>query len=519
MQITSIIRRAAQINPQGIATIYEGRQQTWTQMLGRVARLAGGLQQLGMKSGDRVALLSLNSDRFIEYYFAVVWGGGAMMPMNIRWAAAECAYALNDAQAEILIVDETFKGVAAELRADVKGLKTIIYCGDGETPDGMENYENIVACNAPAEDAGRGSDDLAGIFYTGGTTGFPKGVMLSHTNFYVGGVANAHELNMVEGTVYLHAAPMFHIADLIWFSAVSFMAGTHVIIPMFTPDGTLAAIEKHKPSQVLLVPVMLQLVMQSDKLAQTDVSSLRQIAYGASPITQAVLVNAFKKFPNSSFIQAFGQTELSPIASVLSADYHVLEGPKAGKLRSAGRATRVCEIKVVDADMQELPRGDVGQIAVKGPTTMLGYWNKPEVTAETIRDGWLLTGDAGYMDEDGFIFLMDRVKDMIVSGGENVYSAEVENALGQHPAVATSAVIGIPSEQWGESVHALVILHPGAEISAQALKKHCHTLIAGYKCPHSIEFRTTPFPLSGANKVLKTELRKPYWEGQERQIS
>ncbi|MEP7706144.1 long-chain-fatty-acid--CoA ligase [Paraglaciecola sp. 25GB23A] len=519
MQITSIIRRAAQINPQGIATIYEGRQQTWTQMLERVARLAGGLQQLGMKPGDRVALLSLNSDRFIEYYFAVVWGGGAMMPMNIRWAAAECAYALNDAQAEILIVDETFKGVAAELRADVKGLKTIIYCGDGETPDGMENYENIVACNAPAEDAGRGSDDLAGIFYTGGTTGFPKGVMLSHTNFYVGGVANAHELNMVEGTVYLHAAPMFHIADLIWFSAVSFMAGTHVIIPMFTPDGTLAAIEKHKPSQVLLVPVMLQLVMQSDKLAQTDVSSLRQIAYGASPITQAVLVNAFKKFPNSSFIQAFGQTELSPIASVLSADYHVLEGPKAGKLRSAGRATRVCEIKVVDADMQELPRGDVGQIAVKGPTTMLGYWNKPEVTAETIRDGWLLTGDAGYMDEDGFIFLMDRVKDMIVTGGENVYSAEVENALGQHPAVATSAVIGIPSEQWGESVHALVILHPGAEISAQALKKHCHTLIAGYKCPHSIEFRTTPFPLSGANKVLKTELRKPYWEGQERQIS
>jgi acyl-CoA synthetase (AMP-forming)/AMP-acid ligase II len=519
MQITSIIRRAAQINPKGIATIYEGRQQTWSQMLDRVARLAGGLQQLGMKSGDRVALLSLNSDRFIEYYFAVVWGGGAMMPMNIRWAGAECAYALNDAQAEILMVDETFKGVAAELRADVKGLKTIIYCGDGETPDGMENYENIVACNAPAEDAGRGSDDLAGIFYTGGTTGFPKGVMLSHTNFYVGGVANAHELNMEEGTVYLHAAPMFHIADLIWFSAVSFMAGTHVIIPMFTPDGTLAAIEKHKPSQVLLVPVMLQLVMQSDKLAQTDVSSLRQIAYGASPITQAVLVNAFKKFPNSSFIQAFGQTELSPIASVLSADYHVLEGPKAGKLRSAGRATRVCEIKVVDADMQELPRGDVGQIAVKGPTTMLGYWNKPEVTAETIRDGWLLTGDAGYMDEDGFIFLMDRVKDMIVTGGENVYSAEVENALGQHPAVATSAVIGIPSEQWGESVHALVILHPGAEISAQALQKHCHTLIAGYKCPHSIEFRKTPFPLSGANKVLKTELRKPYWEGQERQIS
>ncbi|MFT4806973.1 MAG: acyl-CoA synthetase (AMP-forming)/AMP-acid ligase II [Paraglaciecola sp.] len=519
MQITSIIRRAAQINPKGIATIYQDRQQTWTKMLDRVARFAGGLQRLGMKSGDRVALLSLNSDRFIEYYFATVWGGGAMMPMNIRWAAAECAYALNDAGVEILILDDSFKEIAAELRLQVIGLKTIIYCGDGETPEGMENYENIVACNAPAKDAGRCGDDLAGIFYTGGTTGFPKGVMLSHTNLYVGGVANAHELSMREGTVYLHAAPMFHIADLIWFSAVTFMAGTHVVIPMFTPDGTLAAIEKHQPSQVLLVPAMLQLVMQSDKLAQTDVSSLCQIAYGASPITQAVLVEAFQRFPTASFIQAFGQTELSPIASVLSEDYHVLEGPKAGKLRSAGRPTRICEIRVVDANMLEVPRGDIGQITVKGPTTMLGYWNKPEITAATIRDGWVLTGDAGYMDEDGFIFLMDRVKDMIVSGGENVYSAEVENALGQHPAVATSAVIGIPSEQWGESVHALVILNPGVEVTTQALQKHCHSLIAGYKCPRSIEFTTQPFPLSGANKVLKTELRKPFWKGQERQIS
>jgi acyl-CoA synthetase (AMP-forming)/AMP-acid ligase II len=519
MQITSIIRRAAQINPNGIATIYENRQQTWKQMLDRVARLAAGLQKLGMQSGDRVALLSLNSDRYIEYYFATVWGGGAMMPMNIRWAAAECAYALNDAGAEILIVDEAFKAVAAELKTHVPCLKRIIYCGDAETPEGMENYEDIVTSSAPAADTGRASDDLAGIFYTGGTTGFPKGVMLSHTNFYVGGVANAHELNMQEGTVYLHAAPMFHIADLIWFSAVSFMAGTHVIIPMFTPDGTLAAIEKHKPSQVLLVPVMLQMIMQSEKLAKTDVSSLRQIAYGASPITQAVLIEAFKQFPNTSFVQAFGQTELSPVATVLSEEYHVLEGPKAGKLRSAGRPTRVCEIRVVDANMVEVPRGDVGQITVKGPTTMLGYWNKPEVTAEIIRDGWVLTGDAGYMDEDGFIFLMDRVKDMIVSGGENVYSAEVENALGQHPAVATSAVIGIPSKEWGESVHALVILHPGAKVTMEALQKHCHTLIAGYKCPHSIEFTTESFPLSGANKVLKTELRKPYWKGQERQIS
>lgn len=298
-----------------------------------------------------------------------------------------------------------------------------------------------------------------------------------------------------------------------------FMAGTHVVIPMFTPDSVLAAIEKHRPSQTLLVPVMLQMVLQSDKLAETDISSLTQIAYGASPITEAVLIEAFEKFPNVSFLQAFGQTELSPVATILPAEYHVLDGPNAGKLRAAGRATRVCEIRVVDEDCAEVPRGEVGQIAVKGPITMLGYWNKPEVTADTIRDGWVLTGDAGYMDDDGFIFLMDRVKDMIVSGGENVYSAEVENALSRHPAVATSAVIGIPSDQWGESVHAIVILHPGAEVTSGELQAHCHEMIAGYKCPRSIEFRADPFPLSGANKVLKTELRKPYWEGRERQIS
>lgn len=519
MQITSMIRRAAQINPNGIATIFEERQQSWSEMLDRVARLAGALQALGMKPGDRVALLSLNSDRFIEYYFAVVWGGGAMMPMNIRWAAAECAYALNDAGAEILIVDDAFKGLGDQIKPQVPGLHTLIYAGDAATPDGMVNYEEILTAATPAADAGRAGDDLAGVFYTGGTTGFPKGVMLSHTNFFVGGVSNAHEINMQEGTVYLHAAPMFHIADLVFFSATTFMGGTHVVIPMFTPDGTLAAIEKHRPSQILLVPVMLQMVLQSDKFAQTDVSSLKEITYGASPITEAVLIQAFKAFPNASFIQAFGQTELSPIATVLPADYHVLEGPKSGKLRSAGRPTRICEIRIVDEYHAEVARGDVGQIAVKGPNAMLGYWNKPEATAETIIDGWVMTGDAGYIDEDGFIFLMDRVKDMIVSGGENVYSAEVENALGQHPDIATSAVIGIPSEQWGESVHAIVILHPGAELSAEDVQAFCHTLIAGYKCPRSVEFRTDPFPLSGANKVLKTELRKPFWEGSDRQIS
>ena len=519
MQITAVLRRAQQVAPKGIATIYKDRQQDWTSLLARVQKLAGAFQALGMKPGDRVALLSLNSDRYIEYFFASVWGGGAMMPMNIRWSPAECAYALNDAGAEILLVDDAFAKAAPAIQAEVPGLKTLIFCGDGPTPEGMVNYEDILAAADPVPDAGRAGDDLAGIFYTGGTTGFPKGVMLSHTNFYVSGISNAQELQMTDGMVYLHAAPMFHIADLLFFLAVTFVSGTHVSIPMFTPDDTLAAIEQHRPSHVLLVPVMIQMVLASPKLAETDTSSLRLIAYGASPITEATLQGAFKAFPGVNFLQAFGQTELAPVATVLGTDYHVTEGPKAGKLRSCGRPTRVVEIRIVDENDEDVKPGDVGHIIVKGPIAMLGYWQKPDVTAETKKDGWVYTGDAGYMDDEGFIFLMDRLKDMVVSGGENVYSAEVENAIGQHPAVATSAVIGIPSEQWGEQVHALVILKPDAEVTEQELKDHCHTLIAGYKCPRSIEFRTEAFPLSGANKVLKTELRKPYWEGQERQIS
>ncbi len=519
MQLTSIIRRAAQVSPRGIATIHLDRQQTWPELVDRVARLAGAFQALGVKPGDRIAMLSLNSDRYVEYYYASVWSGGAMMPLNVRWAPAECAYALNDAGAEILIVDDAFAKAASAIQAEVEGLKTLIFCGDGDTPEGMVNYEEILAAAEPARDAGRSGDDMAGIFYTGGTTGFPKGVMLSHTNLYVGGISNAQELNFHDGSIYLHAAPMFHIADLLFFVAVTFVSGTHVSIPMFTPDGTLAAIEAHRPTHLLLVPVMLQMVLQSDKLDSTDTSSLQLIAYGASPITESVLKEGIERFPGTNFVQAFGQTELSPVATILSSDYHVFDGPKAGKLRSAGRATRVCEIRIVDEDENDVARGDVGEIIVKGPIAMLGYWNQPEVTAQTLRDGWVHTGDAGYMDDDGFIFLMDRIKDMVVSGGENVYSTEVENALAQHPAVATSAVIGVPSEQWGEAVHAIVILHPGVEASAEDLMAHCHTLIAGYKCPRSIDFRTDPLPLSGANKVLKTELRKPYWQGRDRQIS
>jgi acyl-CoA synthetase (AMP-forming)/AMP-acid ligase II len=519
MQLTSIIKRAAQVNPKGIATICQGRQQTWPQFVARVAKFAGALQRAGMKEGDRVAMLSMNSDRYIEYIFAVVWGGGVVMPMNLRWAPPENAYAINNAGAKMLIVDDAFQQMVPAILKETDKIETIIYAGDGQTPDGLLNYEEILDAAEPVADAEKSGEDLAGVFFTGGTTGFPKGAMLPHRGLYSSALACVGGWNFPDRAVYLHAAPMFHLADIALMMVTTMVAGTHVVIPMFTPGETLKALEAHKVEALLLVPAMIQMVLDSPEFDNTDVSSLKRMVYGASAINETLLVRALEKFPNCRFNQSFGQTELSPVCTILNSKYHAVDGPYSGKLKSAGQATAACEIKVVDPLGKELPVGEVGEILVKGPITMLGYWDNPEQTKATMTDGWVHMGDAGYFDEDGFLFVVDRVKDMIVSGGENVYSAEVENAVAKHPAVSACAVIGIPSAKWGESVHAIVILKEGACATEDEIKAFCRTLIADYKCPKSVEFRTEPLPLSAANKVLKTELRKPFWKGKKRSVN
>lgn len=264
---------------------------------------------------------------------------------------------------------------------------------------------------------------------------------------------------------------------------------------------------------------MIQMV--ADYVLKTDskVDSLTTVLYGASPITEPVLLRAMKAFPNAGLSQAYGQTELSPLATFNPPKYHVLEGPNAGKIKSAGRAGACVEIRIVDADDNVLPPHKIGEVTVMGPNKMLQYWNKPEETATSLRNGWIYTGDAGYLDEDGFLFLVDRVKDMIISGGENVYSTEVENAVMKHPAVQQCIAIGIPDEKWGELVHAEIILNEGSVATKEDIITHCREFIANYKCPKSVKFRTEPFPLSGAGKLLKREVRKVYWGGKERAIN
>jgi len=519
MYLTQSLHRAAQQYPTRTAVRFGQRHHQFTQFRHRVARLAAALQSLGMNEGDRVAILSLNSDRYLEYLMAVPWGGGVLNPCNIRWSLAEIAYALIDSGSSILLVDDTFVPMVPALREQAGILRDVVYCGEGQTPAGMHSYEALVAAHEPMEDVMRRGEDLAGIFYTGGTTGFPKGVMLSHTNLCSAGMAILSEGLSKPGSVYLHAAPMFHLAD-IGLSLPHWLQGnTHVIIPAFNPEAVLDAIAQHRVTHTLLVPTMIQMTVDHPSMKKPrDLSSLELIVYGASPISEAVVDRAMAALPGIGFVQAYGMTELAPLATVNPPYNHTAEGRKTGRLRSAGRAGFCVEVRIVDPQGREVPRGTVGEVVVRGPNVMQGYWNKPEQTAQALRNGWMHTGDGAWMDDEGFIFITDRLKDMIISGGENIFSAEVENALAQHPAVASCAVIGIPSPEWGEAVHAVVVTQPGAAVTEAELIAHCKALIANYKCPRSVEFREA-LPISGAGKILKTKLREPFWRGQARHVA
>jgi len=505
MYLTQGLHRAVQQQPDQVMTICGDRERTFGEVAGRVARLAGALRELNTGAGDRVAMLSLNSDRYSEYLLAVPWADAVLNPVNVRWSVPEIAYSLRDSDSRVLLVDDTFAPLLPALREAVPDLATVIHAGDGPVPDGALGYEDLIAAADPVSDSRRGGDELAGVFYTGGTTGFPKGVMLSHANLAVSWLGSAATGCLgTSGSITLHTAPMFHLADLAYWGATLLLGGSHVILPGFDPGTVLATIASRRVTDVLLVPTMIQILVDHPQVTEYDLTSLTSVVYGASPITQAVLERAMKAFPSAGFTQAYGMTELSPVATILTPADH-----EQGQLRSAGRAAPHAEVRVVDPDGAQLPTGTVGEIIVRGGHVMLGYWNKPAETQAALRDGWMHTGDGGYLDDQGYLYVVDRIKDMIITGGENVYSAEGENAVARHRAVAQCAVIGLPDPDWGERVHAVVVLHPGATLTLAELREHTKTLIAGYKAPRSVEIAAA-LPISGTGKVLKRELRKKY---------
>ncbi|MDO8290518.1 MAG: long-chain-fatty-acid--CoA ligase [Parvibaculum sp.] len=515
MYLTQGLHRSAQIDPHGSATVFGNRRHNWLELKDRVARFASVLLAQGLKRGDRVCVIAMNSDYYLEAYYAVAWAGGVIVPANVRWAAAEHIHAMQDSGATFLLVDKTFAPLVAPLAAACE-LRATLYIDDGEAPAGTVSAPSLIDKAKPVADACGEGSELYGLFYTGGTTGRSKGVMLSHLNLISNALCTNAMVPYRDNTSFLHSPPMFHLADASAIVGVTLVGGCHVIVPFFSPENVVKAIEAERVTALVLVPTMFGMLRDHLITNPADLTSVRQIKYGASPISETLLRDAMVMFPNAEFMQAYGQTELSPCATVLEPRFHKATGKNY--LRSAGRAVIGVDVKIVDEDMVECKLGDVGEIAVRSPGAMLGYWNQPELTAKTVINGWLRTGDAGYMDEEGFVYLVDRVKDMIVSGGENVFSAEVENALSAHIGISECAVIGIPDDKWGESVHAIVRLKPGVNATPDEIIAHCKTLIAGYKCPRSVEIRQLPLPLSGAGKILKTELRKPFWEGHTRSI-
>jgi acyl-CoA synthetase (AMP-forming)/AMP-acid ligase II len=513
MYLTQGLHRSLQRTPDAVATVCGDRVRTHRESVDRIARLAGALRELGVGAGDRVAVLGLNSDRYHEALAATLWAGGAVVPVNIRWALPEIAESLTEVDAHVLLVDDVFAPMVPALREAHPGLTSVVHTGDGATPGGTLAFEDLVASGAPVEDLRRGGSEHAAICYTGGTTGRAKGVVLSHDNLMtaiMGGLGVEH---YDDHGGYLHAAPMFHLADLgMWATAVV-LGMRQVMIPAFDPLAVLTAVRDHGITELLLVPTMMQMVVDHPEVDGYDLSGVRHVVYGASPMSDALLGRARKAMPRARFVQAYGMTELAPTATYLTPEDH----EDATRRRSVGRAAPHAEVRVVGPDDAELPRGEVGEIVVRGGNVMLGYWRQPEATAEALRGGWMHTGDGGWMDDQGYVFLTDRIKDMIITGGENVYSVEVENVLCQHPAVATAAVIGVPDQVYGERVHAVVVPAAGHTVTLDDLRAFCADRIAGYKTPRSIEV-VEALPLSAAGKVLKRELRTPYWAGQERGV-
>ncbi|SMH54560.1 long-chain-fatty-acid--CoA ligase [Mesorhizobium australicum] len=517
MQITQFVRQAKTLNPQGTATIYEGRSRSWVEFAERNARMAGALRKLGLAAGEFVAVLSMNSDRYVELFYAIPHAGGCFAPMNVRWSKAENAYALRDCGATMLFVGTDFVEQAVDLARDFP-LKAVIYMGEGDIPDGMLSYEELITATEPVEDAGRAGEDLYAVFYTGGTTGDPKGVAFTHQALAQASIAYLAMLPDIEDLSFAYVGGFFHFSAANAALYITLSGGTHVVLPKFEPVAMMRAISEHRVTNAVMVPTMITMMLNHPDFDRYDLSSLRTLVYGGSPMPRELMAEASRKLPGWRFYQIYGMTETGGFATMLRWRDHIFDGPKAHRIGACGQPSPGVEIRIVDPAGNDLPRGQLGEIAMRSDYLMKEYLGKAEQTAVVLRDGWMFSGDAGYMDEDGYLYVADRVKDMIVTGGENVFSIEVERALYSHPAVMQAAVIGVPSQEWGEAVHGIVVLKSGQTATQAELIAHCRKHIGGYKCPKAITFRDEPLPVGPAGKVQKNVLREPFWAGRTKKI-
>ncbi len=523
MLLTGEIPRLNAIKyPNKPALHYEDKASlTWAELDERSNRLANALGGLGVKQGDRVSLLSRNRPNCVEALFACAKAGITYSPLNYRFVGEEIVYVLEDSGAEVLLCDVEYADLVREIRDRVPSLRVVVGFGEGHGFD--DDYEALLAeasAEPPATDRPIDEDDVCWICYTGGTTGMSKGVMLTHRNNFAQIVNLSVADRIGHDDVYLVNGALFHVvlnlALPYWF------VGAAVVIMDFTAEGCLDLIERHGVTKTVPVATMLNLLIDLQRRAPRDLSSLVLMGCGGAPIspdTVRVASEAFK----CDFVQYFGQTEAAHHFTYLSAtDYRrgLADGASDAekqRLLSGGRAQHLNLAQIVDGDDVVLSVGEVGEICGSGPNVMKGYWNKPELTAETLQGGWLHTGDLGYMDDDGYIYIIDRKKDMIVSGGENVFSTEVEKALYRHDDVLEVAVIGIPDAQWGEAVTAFVVIREGAEVTGDDLREHCRPLISHYKVPKQV-LLVDSLPKAATGKIQKAVLRDQYWAKEGRRV-
>jgi long-chain acyl-CoA synthetase len=511
--LADIVRRHAARQPDAPAIVYDGRATSYAALDRAASRVANALIAEGIRPQARVAHLDKSSDQFFELLFGVAKANAVMVSVNWRLAPPEILHIVNDAEAEILFVGEEYFPVIEKIRGELATVRKIV--AFGRHPE----WESFAAWRdrQPATDPHRPTrpTDTAVQFYTSGTTGLPKGAELTNANFGALLGLWTRTWLLEPGTPALVCLPMFHIGGAGWGIACLFAGATCHVLREFAPAQILETIERERLQVLLLVPAMILFLLQAPQIRETDLASLRLIVYGAAPMPVELLKQAMAVFP-CGFQQVYGLTETTGAITLLPPEDHDPNDPR--KLLSCGYAQTGVELRIVGDDGKALPAGQVGEIAVRSAQVMRGYWKLPEATARAIQGDWLLTGDAGYLDERGYLYIYDRVKDMIVSGGENIYPAEVESALFGHPAVADVAVIGVPDERWGEAVKAVVVKKPGAEVTTAELLGWARERIAGYKLPKSVDF-VEALPRNPTGKILKRELRKPYWGERARQVN
>jgi len=512
---TDFLNIATAICPDKDAIVFEDKRYTFSQLNERVNRLANGLKKLGVKKGDRVSFIQVNCNQCVETYFAVAKAGAIYLPLNFRAKEKELAYMLNAAEAIVLIAGERYIPLIESIRPELHYLKHLVSI-ETKHPD-MHYYEDIIKTSSPDEVVTDIDEaDTTILMYTAGTTGFPKGVMLSHNSFSGYVLENVTPADPASDESNILTVPLYHVAGIQAMMAAIYGGRTLVMERQFEPEEWMTLVEREKANRAMMVPTMLKQLLDHPDFKNHDLSSLRVITYGAAPMPLPVIRKALESFPGVSFINAFGQTETASTITSLGPEDHVLTGTeeekekKLARLASIGKPMADVEMKVVDDDGKKLGPGEVGEILARGPRVMSGYWKDEEKTAKTIdKDGWVHTGDVGYVDEDGYYFLSGRSSDMIIRAGENISPEEIENVIREHPKVEDVAVIGVPDETWGEEPRAVVIPKKGDKPTEEEIMEYCRQNLASFKRPRSVIF-VDDLPRNPMGKLIKKDIREKY---------